>query len=164
MAISNRWGQISFAPGCVLRPTQGCGWGVFATRPFVAGETVLEGSSVQRVARNDSHAVQLGREEFGHEDGIGSFVNHSCDPNCVVRPSRVQRLDLVARRPILNAEQITLDYATRNYVIEFFPKFCRCGAPSCRGSVTGWRDLPNTHRLTYRDAIAPYLLELDGRF
>ena len=70
--------------------------------------------------------------------------------------------DLVARMPIAAGEEITFDYAMRNYTIEHFPAVCRCGASLCRRSVTGWKDLPEERKAAYRGFVAPYLLEIDG--
>jgi len=143
---------------CTVRETGRRGWGVFASRLFVSDEVVIHGSPLRIVEANDSHAVQVGRGRFGYEEGIGSFVNHSCDPNCLVQPSGDARIDLVARGTIQAGEEVTLDYATRNYVIEFFPPLCLCGSQRCRGRVTGWKDLSDAWRENYGDAVAPYLL------
>jgi uncharacterized protein len=56
---------------------------------------------------------------------------------------------------------ITFDYAMRNYSIEHFPGGCLCGADICRGSVTGWKDLPADRKAAYDGLVAPYLLEID---
>ena len=55
----------------------------------------------------------------------------------------------------------SLDYAMRNYSIEHFPGGCLCGAGNCRGSVTGWKDLPRDRKRAYDGLVAPYLLEID---
>jgi hypothetical protein len=58
-------------------------------------------------------------------------INHSCDPN-----AWIDGLDLVARRPIADGEEITVDYAT--FYNEAMPAFaCDCGAAACRGVVRG---------------------------
>lgn len=136
--------------------------GVFATRGFRAGETVMLGVSGRRTASNHSHANQISLEEWVLEDGLGPKVNHSCDPNCGVRPSAdVDGFDFVARRPIAAGEEITFDYAMRNYVIEHFPADCLCASAACRGSIAGWQNLPASRKAAYGELVAPYLLELD---
>lgn len=146
---------------CVRRRTAETGLGVFAARSFEVGEVVLKGATVNPASGNSSHAVQIGPNEFGHEEGVGSLVNHSCDPNCSIRPSGEEICDLVARRMIRRGEQITIDYATRNFVIEFFPPWCRCGSPLCRGQITGWKDLSPERREAYGRGVAPYLFEME---
>jgi uncharacterized protein len=136
--------------------------GVFATRDFAAGETVLLGVPGRPAPANHSHANQVSLTAFVFEDGLGPKVNHSCDPNCGVRfDAAVDGFDFVALRPIARDEEITFDYAMRNYAVEHFPHRCLCGAARCRGRVTGWKDLPAERKAAYGELVAPYLLEAD---
>jgi hypothetical protein len=136
--------------------------GVYARRAFQSGDTVLLGVPGRPAPGNHSHANQVSLSEWVLEDGNGPKVNHSCDPNCGVRINpAVGGFDFVARRPIAAGEEITFDYAMRNYVIEHFPERCLCATALCRGRVTGWRDLPDARKAAYGDLVAPYLLEAD---
>jgi len=36
-----------------------------------------------------------------------------------------------------------------------------CGAARCRGSVTGWKDLPAARKADYGELVAPYLRMID---
>jgi hypothetical protein len=36
-----------------------------------------------------------------------------------------------------------------------------CGAAACRGTITGWKDLPPDRKAAYQGLIAPYLLDLE---
>lgn len=57
--------------------------------------------------------------------------NHSCDANCAY-----DGLNVVALREISAGEELTLDYA--QFCNELSAGFdCHCGAPNCRGFVTG---------------------------
>ncbi len=56
-------------------------------------------------------------------------------------------------------EEITFDYAMRNYGVDYFPDQCMCGSKRCRGKITGWRDLPDEKKKEYGGFVAPYLLE-----
>jgi hypothetical protein len=38
---------------------------------------------------------------------------------------------------------------------------CLCGAARCRGSVTGWKDLPAARKDDYGELVAPYLRTMD---
>jgi hypothetical protein len=136
--------------------------GVFATRAFAEGDTVMLGVAGRRRHTNPSHANQVSLTEYVMETGLGPKVNHSCDPNCGVRPStHVDGFDFIARRPIADGEELTFDYAMRNYSIDHFPHECLCGSEECRGLITGWRDLPASRKADYGELVAPYLLELD---
>jgi uncharacterized protein len=151
------WGDVM--TGLTCRPTPSRGLGVFTTRVFASDETVLLGAVLVPVAQNSSYAVQVAGDSYAYEDGPGSFVNHSCEPNCGARPNAHGLYDLIARRDIECGQEITVDYALRNYLVEFFPSRCLCGTPSCRGRITGWRDLPLVERERHSQWAAPFLLE-----
>ncbi|HEY8202839.1 MAG TPA: SET domain-containing protein-lysine N-methyltransferase, partial [Actinomycetota bacterium] len=94
-------------PGFTLRRTEAKGDGVFATRPFRRGETVMIGEIGRRLDANDTHASQVGPSEYVLLAGLGPKVNHSCDPNCGVRLNASGAYDLLARRDIATKEEIT---------------------------------------------------------
>jgi len=155
--------QVSGEDGVALRTTaDGKGDGVVATRPFAAGETVMVGFLVGALTSNDSHATQVGPDRWARHGGLGPTVNHSCDPNCGVRLNEGQAFDFVARRAIGAGQEVTFDYAMRNYTIDHFPLVCLCGAARCRGSVTGWKDLPAARKADYGELVAPYLHTIDN--
>jgi hypothetical protein len=74
--------------------------------------------------------------------GVGGnearFINHSCEPNCEAVTER-RRIWIYALRDIEAEEELTYDYnltddgeseasRARHYA-------CRCGAPTCRGTM-----------------------------
>ena len=155
--------QGSDEEGVTLRRTaDGTGDGVMTTRSFAAGETVMVGFLVGALKENDSHATQVGRGRWARHGGLGPKVNHSCDPNCGVRLNDEQAFDVVARQQIDAGQELTFDYAMRNFTIDHFPDVCLCGAERCRGSVTGWKDLTAAQKADYGDLVAPYLLTMDN--
>ena len=156
--------QVCGDEGVALRRrADGKGDGVVATRPFAPGETVMVGFLIGALTANDAHATQVGPDRWARHGGLGPKVNHSCDPNCGVRLNEEQAFDFVARQPIPVGRELTFDYAMRNYTIEHFPAVCLCGAARCRGSVTGWKDLPATRKADYGELVAPYLRSMDKR-
>ena len=59
------------------------------------------------------------------------FLNHSCEPNVGVKG----QITFVAMRNIKQGEELCYDYAmttTHKYRL-----LCKCGAPSCRKTITG---------------------------
>lgn len=57
------------------------------------------------------------------------YINHSCEPNLFSRNTG-KRIFLVARRPIVKGEELTIDYR----MVPKTPRLsCRCGARRCRG-------------------------------
>lgn len=139
----------------------GKGDGVFATSTIELGETVMVGVAGTPVACNDVHANQVSPTEWVREGGLHEKLNHSCDPSCGVRVNAAGGVDYVARRRIEAGDEITFDYAMRNYIVEHVPAHCLCGSTQCRGTITGWRDLPAGRKAAYQGLVAPYLLELD---
>ncbi|AFY40144.1 nuclear protein SET [[Leptolyngbya] sp. PCC 7376] len=135
--------------------------GVFSLRHFKTAEIVMVGKIKEILSSNDSHASQIAKGIFARHTGDIPKVNHSCGPNCGVKLNESGAHDFVARRDITVGEEITFDYAMRNYIIEHFPLQCACGADNCRGQVTGWKDLSVEQKKHYDGFAAPYLHELD---
>jgi uncharacterized protein len=144
------------------RSPDGTGDAVMTTRAFAAGDTVMVGFLIGPLTGNDSHATQVGPDRWARHGGLGPIVNHSCDPNCGVRLNEEQAFDFVARQPINAGQEVTFDYAMRNYTIDHFPTVCLCGASRCRVTVTGWKDLPAARKADYGELVAPYLRAMDA--
>lgn len=149
--------------GIELRATPAKGDGVFTTQPFAAGATVLVGRIEKRLSKNHSHASQIGEHEYALHAGLISKFNHSCSPNCGIRVNVDGGHDFIAMRDIAANEEATFDYAMRNYGIDHFPGLCTCGESACRGSITGWQDLPQPRKDLYAGFVAPYLIEIDAK-
>ena len=64
-------------------------------------------------------------------DGLGAYLNHSCDPNCEVDEVKA-RVWLFALRDIAAGEELVWDY---NLYDDEEPAPCRCGSPKCRGTM-----------------------------
>ncbi len=71
-------------------------------------------------------------------DDIGYYINHSCDANLWMQDA----FTLVARRDIVEGQEITVDYALFEADEDFISAWeCNCGSSVCRTRVTGkdWR-------------------------
>src|SRR6266436_2077343 len=82
--ISLRAGLILQRAGDVngdyeLQRTESKGEGVFATRSFQAGETVMVGVIDRELDHNDAHASQVSETRFVLHGGLITKVNHSCE-------------------------------------------------------------------------------------
>jgi uncharacterized protein len=142
------------------------GRGLYATALLVRGEivSVKGGHLIDRATLEQNMAVvndadmqiadnlflaPLTADEF---EGVMMFLNHSCEPNVGVQGQIV----FVTLRDVAAGEELTLDYGTIDHDAE--PMACRCGAATCRGTITGedWRrqDL----QLKYGDHFAWHLL------
>lgn len=150
--------------GYELLESTGKGEGIFATKCFVRGDIVMIGIIEEDdIDKNHSHASQMGEFRYALHGGSISKVNHSCSPNCGVKLNATGAHDFVAMHAIEVGDEITFDYAMRNYVVEYFPFKCCCGTKNCRGSITGWKNLPESFKAKYAGFVAPYLIELDQK-
>lgn len=159
--ILQRAGDMS--GGYELQRTDAKGEGVFATRSFQVGETVMVGVIEAELDHNHAHASQLSEKRFVLHGGFIAKVNHSCEPNCGIHLNASGAHDFVARQPITAGQEITFDYAMRNYTVEHFAAHCQCGSPRCRDRITGWKDLPSGRKADYRGFVAPYLTDIDNQ-
>ena len=148
--------------GFELRVSDRKGEGVFANRSFKTNEIVMVGTIEKILKENHSHASQISENEYAFHAGLISKVNHSCDPNCGIRINETGAHDFISISEISVGDEITFDYAMRNYGVDYFPKQCMCGSKKCRGRITGWKDLPDERKKIYEGFVAPYLLELDA--
>ncbi|HUS33705.1 MAG TPA: SET domain-containing protein-lysine N-methyltransferase [Kofleriaceae bacterium] len=122
------------------------GYGVIATRRFVAGELVCFGDGVlypEDAEFDDTYALILDGEDSGKGETLfwdlacqTRWFNHACEPNTEVCSRWDHEADTmvawwVALRDIEIGEEITYDYAFTAEVAE--P--CACGTSSCRGVI-----------------------------
>jgi hypothetical protein len=133
-----------FSPKLAVRAnSEKGGYGVFAQAPLAAGEIAMVwGGRVVSLAELDRvpeesrrQLVQIEEDMFSMSVGEpepSDFINHSCNPNVGVNGNIV----LVAMRDIAAGEEVCFDYAmTDGSPYDEFE--CACGAPNCRGWITG---------------------------
>lgn len=135
------------------------GKGVYASRDFKKGETVLE--------IDDSHVVldpkKLTKEQNEFDcDYLANgkvilmqepekFINHSCDPSTYVKTINGVR-KVMAMHDIKTGDEITYDYSINGDNSGTFE--CRCGSSNCRKVYNGnFFKLPIEIQLKY----LPYL-------
>lgn len=105
--------------------------------------------------RMKSYTVQVEEDLYLTSLDAGEpsdLINHSCNPNVGLSG----QITLVAMRPVMAGEEITIDYAMADG--SCYDEFhCFCGSTQCRGAVTGndWRDPDLWER--YRGFFSPYL-------
>ena len=143
--------------------TPGKGFGSVATEPISAGEVVAAfgGRCVTRdefdllPAGQQVRSLQIDENLFmagAPEPEPADFINHSCEPNCVLTGSVV----LVAGRDIAVGEELGYDYATTDG--SDYDEFeCACGATQCRGKISGHDWMLPELQLRYRGSFSPYL-------
>jgi SET domain-containing protein len=134
------------SPKTEIRDSKIHGRGLFATADIAEGEVVaVKGGHIvsreqlreQVTPRLGPVEIQIGDDLFitpvtqGQRDGSMLYSNHSCNANLGMRGE----ITFVALRDIRAGEELTHDWATTDdddYSVQ-----CKCGAPQCRGTLTG---------------------------
>ena len=108
---------------------------VRALRDCPAG-TILDRFAGEIGPQVSQHSLQVRNGQHISNTRFIGYLSHGCDPN-----SRLDMagFELVALRPIAADERVTIDYAATEdrLHIQFA---CSCGAPDCRGWITGRSD------------------------
>jgi hypothetical protein len=138
-----------------IRPTDK-GFGVFAGRDLLVGETVVVARSLQVAPGRGVHTIQVDFDTHVEIDEPARLLNHSCDPNTGVRDNALGAYDFIALRAIACGDEITFDYAMTEYDAITMPS-CMCGAARCRGEIRGFRSLPARDQARYGEFTANYL-------
>lgn len=142
-----------------LRPSSIQGQGAFVTRPIRKGARIIEyvGQRISQAladeryddtAMSRHHTFLFNVDEdtvidAAYEGNDARFINHSCAPNCQAFLEG-DRIYIYALRDISVGEELSYDYAydrtedmgeeeERMYI-------CRCGAPTCRGTILAQQD------------------------
>ncbi|KAL9184360.1 hypothetical protein ACHAXT_002446 [Thalassiosira profunda] len=77
-----------------------------------------------------------------HRGGIARYINHSCEPNCIVHRWKVRgilRAGVFALKEIREGEELSFDYQWERKRGRALTK-CHCGAPTCRGTLEMEKD------------------------
>ena len=125
----------------VIRPSRIHAAGVFTTASIRKGSRVVEYSG-PRLSPEEANRLYDGAPRtylYGLEDGktvidgegMGAYLNHSCDPNCEVDEIK-NRVWILAIRDIAAGEELLWDY---NLYDDDDPAPCHCGSPQCRGTM-----------------------------
>lgn len=139
-------------------------FGVFARESVAAGELlVVWGGNVvtsEQFAhlpeRYRIHSIQIEDDLYQvpsvAEEEVGDYINHSCNPNAGLRGP----ISLIALRNIQPNEEVCFDYVMSDGspYCEFE---CACGAPNCRGQVTGEDWMRPDLQEKYAGYFSPYL-------
>ncbi len=121
-----------------------------ATRTIFAGERLfkIEGEQTTTPTR---YSVQIG-ENLHIDLGVGysneeildryfwRFMNHSCEPNSLIRDREV-----IALRDIQPWEAVTFNYNTTEWEMAE-PFACGCGSSGCIGTIQGLKYLAESQR------------------
>ena len=128
----------------VVRPSPIHSVGVYTSKPIRKGKRLVEYKG-PRITPEEADRLYDGASRtylYGLEDGktvidgegLGAYLNHSCDPNCEIDEIK-GRVWLFALRDIAAGEELVWDY---NLYDDDEPAPCHCGSRRCRGTMYGW--------------------------
>ena len=136
-------------------------YNIVATEDIEEGEALfhVDGATTDRPSR---YSIQIDeRTHIDFEPGatleeiiVGCpwrFLNHSCEPNAVLRGR-----NFVALRAIAAGEDVTYNYNTTESDLAA-PFDCRCGHDLCVGRISGFAHLPPVEQTRLRPWLADYL-------
>jgi uncharacterized protein len=132
--------EISSMP-LVVRPSRIHAVGVFTTTPVRKGTRLVEylgplltPQEADRLYDGAPRTYLYGLEDgktIIDGEGLGAYLNHSCDPNCEIDEIK-KRVWIFALRDIAAGEELLWDY---NLYDDDDPAPCHCGSPKCRGTM-----------------------------
>jgi hypothetical protein len=142
---------------CKPKREQGKGWGLVTVDSVKQGSLVQEyvGEVIDKEAKEDRlkswtqehpndpnfYIMDLTKGWFidaREVANLSRFINHSCDPNCILLPINVggyMRDAIFALRDISPGEYLSYDYHFDTLDGDKF--VCLCGAAKCRGTMKG---------------------------
>jgi SET domain-containing protein len=125
----------------VIRPSRIHAAGVFTTSIIRKGSRVVEyvGPRLTPEQANELYDGAPRTYLYGMEDGktvidgegMGAYLNHSCEPNCEVDEVK-NRVWILALRDIQPGEELLWDYSLYD---DDDPAPCHCGSAKCRGTM-----------------------------
>jgi SET domain-containing protein len=149
----------------VVRPSRIHSVGVFTTTSIRKGARVVEYAG-PRITPEEADRLYDGAARtylYGLEDGktiidgegLGAYLNHSCDPNCEIDEIK-SRAWIFALRDIAAGEELLWDY---NLYDDEAPAPCHCGSSKCRGTMYSREWMARMRRKARRKKLS----ELSGQ-
>jgi SET domain-containing protein len=142
-APSEHTGEESVKPLLWVGTSPIAGRGLFTAQPIArgtriiqyTGEKITKGESDKRLSQGNVYIFQL-NDRYDIDGKVlrnkARYINHSCDPNCVVQLTS-RTIWIVARRDITVGEELTYNYG---YELDDTPVHpCTCGAETCCGAI-----------------------------
>ena len=153
----------------VVRPSPIHAVGVYTTSAIRKGARIVEYDG-ERITPEEADRRYDGASRtylYGLEDGrtvidgegLGAYLNHSCDPNCEVDEIK-GRVWIFALREIAPGEELVWDY---NLYDDEDPAPCHCGSRKCRGTMYSREWMAKMRRREARKKKGALTAFLDGK-
>jgi len=149
-----------------VKDTGKYGLGLFAFRDIKKGEIIADFSDgkVYEVDKASDlpkevadHAIQFEEHKWIDTEGIGRYLNHSCEPNSGIK----DKFKFVAIDNIKKGEELTYDYEMTED--SDWRMKCKCGSKYCRKIIGAYRNLPELIKEKYKGYISDWLVKKYGK-
>lgn len=108
--------------------------------PIKQNEDIYLYSESQSLHKVDIKRHTINRGHYRHFTYFDMFMNHSCDPNTILRytlPTEYpqdypHRFEMKACKPIYPGDELTVDYTTFDSYNDDEPFECHCGKLNCK--------------------------------
>ncbi len=132
----------------VIMKNDQSGMGVISYRDFSKGDLIAKMTG-QFISDIRQHSLQIDETTHLYDVYFSGYFLHSCDPNITLD---MKNLTVHALRDISAYEFLYMDYAeTEAVLFKQFP--CSCGAPQCRGWITGHSEQADESDPHYQNII-----------
>lgn len=141
------------------------GLGLFSKCQIPANVPVMEFTGTILTKKDlpvdNANYVQVGPQTY--LDPVGTillYINHSCNPNCMVHVVG-NRAVIYTLYVIPAGAELTYDYSTTSTdTHDEWKMECKCGATNCRGTISGFQYLDSIKQQEYKDRdIIPLFLK-----
>ena len=131
-----------------IKNVKGIGNGLFANKNFKKDELIFKIDLSKLKSYSPKELEKINTKD--HEDYVGrgryvvtfhpySYMNHSCEPNVLIKHETIARSKFYAMRDIKKGEQLTYDYgvnAMDQIGTELWSTKCECRSKNCRGKLS----------------------------
>lgn len=148
------------------------GRGVFTSIQIPANVPILEIRgpiyTEQTLPKNTdlSLVLQVGPNTYiGISGGIDDYLNHSCNPNCLMHVAG-NRAILYSMYVIPAGAELTFDYSsTSTDSASQWTMKCHCGQPNCRKNISGFQYLdPTLQQSMIKRGMVPMYITMPNMF
>ncbi len=132
-----------------IKKVSGKGKGLFANKDIKKGHKILSVNLSKKKTYSEEEIFHNERLQSNHCDYFGrgryvisfhpySYMNHSCNPNILVKHKSIAKSSFVAIRDIKKGVELTYDYGVN--AMDQFDKNdwtldCKCGSENCRNKI-----------------------------
>ncbi len=166
----------------IVKKIRGKGEGLFASKDIKKEEVLFKVDLSKQKSytskeilkkTNNNHADYVGGGRYVISFHPYSYMNHSCNPNIVIKYETIAKSIFVAMKDIKKGKELTYDYGV-NAMDQFGKTLwimdCKCGSKNCRKKISGdffkqpldiqrkyYEYLPSSIKRKYQDKFSKFV-------